>query len=166
MTHTYHATPYDISATGFYFTNLEDYQAKAATHRNDYGQPVEEYEIQYIDGEAAPLFNALEVNQVTLALWFEQFEDLDGEDAVKAIYLADDRGYAMAEIPDRLEDVILFEGNARAYAEEYLESTGLLDQMPENLRFYFDVDAFARDLQLGGDITEIDIDGTTYVVSE
>lgn len=166
MTHTYHATPYDISATGFYFTTLEDYQAKAAFHRNDYGLPVEEYEIQYIDGDVATLFNALEVNQATLGLWFEQFEDLDGEDVVKAIYLAGDRGYAMAEIPDRLEDVILFEGNARAYAEDYLERTGMLDQMPESLRFYFDVGAFARDLVLGGDITETDINGTTYVVSE
>ena len=163
MTHTYHATPYDISAMGFYFTSLEDYQAKAATHRNDYGLPVEEYEIQYIDGDAAILFNALEVNQATLELWFEQFEDLDGEDVVKAIYLASYEGCAMTDIPDRLEDVILFEGDARAYAEDYLESTGMLDQMPENLRYYFDVDAFARDLVLGGDITEID--GTTYVVS-
>jgi hypothetical protein len=103
MTHIYHATPYDISATGFYFTSLEDYQAKAATHRNEYGQPVEEYMIQYIDGDAAPLFNALEVTQATLELWFAQFEELDGEDAVKAIYLADDRGDAMAEIIDRLK---------------------------------------------------------------
>ena len=78
MTHTYHATPYDISATGFYFTSLHDYQAKAATHRNDYGLPVEEYEIQYIDGDAAALFNALEVNQATLALWCDQFENLYG----------------------------------------------------------------------------------------
>jgi len=165
MTHTYHATPYDISATGFYFTSLEDYQVKAAAHRNDCGLPVEEYEIQYIDGDAAPLFNALEVNQATLALWFDQFENLDGDDVVKAIYLADDQGCAMNDIPGRLEDVILFEGNARAYTEDYLESTGMLDQMPESLRFYFDVDAFARDLLMGGDITEIDIDGTAYVVS-
>lgn len=41
-----------------------------------------------------------------------------------------------------------------------------LSQMPENLCYYFDVDAFARDLVLGGGVTEIDIDGTTYVVSE
>jgi antirestriction protein len=61
--------------------------------------------------------------------------------------------------------VVLFEGTPRAYAEDYLESTGMLDQMPENLRCYVDVDAFARDLLMGSDITEIDINGTTYVVS-
>ena len=166
MTHTYHATPYDISATGFYFTSLHDYQAKAATHRNDYGLPVEEYEIQYIDGDAAALFNALEVNQATLALWCDQFENLDGDDVVKAIYLADDQGCAMAEIADRLEDVILFEGDARAYAEEYLDGSGLLSQVPDSLRYYIDTEAFARDLLIGGDITEIEIGGTTYVLSE
>ena len=43
-----HAQPYDISASGFYFDSLEDYQAKAAKARNDYGDPVEEFEIQFI----------------------------------------------------------------------------------------------------------------------
>lgn len=38
------------------------------------------------------------------------------------------------------------------YAENYVEETGMLDGLPENLRYYFDVQAFARDLVLGGDI--------------
>ncbi len=44
-TNNYHATPYDISATGFYFHSFEDYQAKARNHRNDYGEVVEEFEL-------------------------------------------------------------------------------------------------------------------------
>ena len=48
--------------------------------------------------------------------------------------------------------------------EAYLEDTGLLDQIPENLRYYFDIKAFARDLVLGGDITELEINGRTYTV--
>ncbi len=36
----YHATPYDPTATGFYFHNYEEYEAKARTHRNDYGEVV------------------------------------------------------------------------------------------------------------------------------
>jgi len=31
----------------------------------------------------------------------------------------------------------------------------MLDQMPENLRTYFDTEAFARDMVLGGDITQV-----------
>jgi len=41
----YHATPYDTSASGFYFHDYEDYEAKAKTHRNDYGDPVEEFDL-------------------------------------------------------------------------------------------------------------------------
>ena len=52
MTTTFYAQPYDISASGFYFDSEESYLAKIGTIRNDYGQPVEEFEIQFIDGDA------------------------------------------------------------------------------------------------------------------
>ena len=39
-------------------------------------------------------------------------------------------------------------------AEELLYSTGELDAIPENLRYYFDYDAYARDIRLGGDMCE------------
>ena len=32
------------------------------------------------------------------------------------------------------------------YAQQYIDDTGLLDSVPENLRYYFDVKSFARDL--------------------
>jgi antirestriction protein len=41
-------------------------------------------------------------------------------------------------------------------AEELLDSTGALDAIPENLRYYFDYDAYARDIRLGGDMCEHD----------
>lgn len=48
------------------------------------------------------------------------------------------------------------------WAEEYMDSTGGLADMPENLRNYFDFDAFARDCEMGGDMTFIREGGTTY----
>ena len=39
-------------------------------------------------------------------------------------------------------------------AEELLEETGGLDQIPESLRYYFDYEKYANDLQIGGDLTE------------
>lgn len=164
MTNQYHATPYDISASGFYFSTYEEYCEKAATHTNSYGQPVEEYEIQFIDGDNYRLFNALGVNQANLESWFEEFEDLDEEEAIKAIYLAEDLGYNMEAIKDKLDDVCLFEGTAKEYAYSYLEDTGLLNEIPESLRYYFDTEAFARDMVLGGDINEITVDGSNFVV--
>jgi len=164
MTNTYHATPYDISATGFYFNTYDEYLDKSASHRNEYGDPVEEYEIQFIDGNNYKLFEAIGVNQANLKQWFDDFEDLDGDDLIKAIYLAEDMGYLNDSILERLDDVMLFEGTAIQYAESYIEDTGLLDQMPENLQYYFDTEAFARDMVLGGDITELRVDGTDYIV--
>lgn len=163
-TNIYHATPYDISATGFYFSSIDEYRERAATHRNAYGQPVEEYEIQFIDGETHALFQAIGVNQANLELWFDHFEDMDDEEAVRVIYLAGYECLAAEDILDRLDDVILFEGTVREYAEEYIESTGLLAEVPESLRYYIDIDAFARDLRIGGDVTDIEINGRQWVV--
>lgn len=37
----------------------------------------------------------------------------------------------------------------QAYAEQYIDETGMLDEMPESLQCYFDYEAFARDLFMG-----------------
>jgi len=165
MTNIYHATPYDISATGFYFSSFEEYQEKAASHRNEYGDPVEEYEMQFIDGDNCTLFSALGVNQANLEQWFDEFEDMPEDEAVKVIYLAGGLGLDMSSItPNRIDEVYLFEGTAREYAENYIEDTGMLDSMPETLRYYFDYDAFTRNLELNGDISSVEINGKTYIV--
>jgi len=166
MTNEYHATPYDLSATGFYFTDYDDYFEKAAKHYNAYGQHVEEYEIQLIDGDNAALFKALSVNQANLDLWFNKFEQLDHERAVKAIYLAEYLGEPMDAIIDKLDDVCLYAGTPEQFAENYLEETGMIELLPENLRYYFDYEAYARDMLYNGDITEVDIMGGRYVVWE
>lgn len=165
MTNIYHATPYDISAAGFYFSTYEDYLEKSASHRNEYGHPVEEYEIQYIDGENSALFSAIGVNQANLKLWFEEFEHLADYDAVKAIYLAEHLGCTADEVLGHLDDVYLFEGTLLEYAESYIDDTGLLNEIPEQLRTYFDTEAFARDMVLGGDITEVEIMGRSWIAA-
>jgi antirestriction protein len=43
-----------------------------------------------------------------------------------------------------------------AWAEDLLESTGDLDQVPEHLRCYIDVAAYARDLELSGDVFTVE----------
>jgi antirestriction protein len=42
---------------------------------------------------------------------------------------------------------------ATEYAERYADDTGMLDGIPENLRYYFDYEAFGRDMEMNGDIT-------------
>ncbi len=165
MTNQYFANPFNTSVSGFYFTDYADYLEQADNLKDDFGMPVEEFELEYIDGDNAELFNLLEVNQATLKLWFDSMEALAGADLVRAIYLADYLNVSMADILDQLDDIMLFEGDARSYAENYIEDTGLLDEMPENLRYYFDTEAFARDMLLSGDINEVEIQGTTYIAT-
>ncbi len=50
-----------------------------------------------------------------------------------------------------------------AYAENLLEDTGALAEIPEYLRPYFDVEAFARDMELSGDVWTVQCSGGIYV---
>jgi antirestriction protein len=47
--------------------------------------------------------------------------------------------------------------NEEAFAEHLCEDCGILNEMPENLRPYFDMKAYARDLFMGGDYTAIEV---------
>ena len=164
MPHPYFATPFNSCVPGFAFSDYDDYCARMAALRDDFGDPVEEVRLDYIDGDNPELFNALEVSQATLALWFDTIECLDGDDLIKAIYLARDLNVAMGDVLDRLDEVSLFEGDAESYVRDFVEDCGLLDGLPENLQPYFDTAAFARDMLLGGDIEEVDIMGRRFVV--
>jgi len=53
--------------------------------------------------------------------------------------------------------------SARDYAEQFADDVGLLESVPDNLRGYFDFDAFARDLFL--DYSGVRYNGTLYVFS-
>lgn len=56
-------------------------------------------------------------------------------------------------------------GEARSeleWVERYLEDSGTLSGIPENLRNYFDAEAFLRDMKRGGDVAFEELDGTVY----
>jgi antirestriction protein len=48
--------------------------------------------------------------------------------------------------------------NANKWLAEHLESEGILDLsgIPQELQYYFDYEAYGRDLELGGDVWESD----------
>lgn len=152
----YHAQPYNLDACGFYFTSMDDYEIKAKDHTDCYGDPVEEYELQFIDGDNYRLFNALGISQATLGTWFDQYADLapDDDDYWKAIYLAEN-GYSLDQIPSSKDDVTFYHGRAVDYAEEII--TECYD-VPSALEYYIDFEAFARDMELNGDFTTLETD--------
>ncbi|MCI5076434.1 antirestriction protein ArdA [Oricola sp.] len=150
----YFAQPYSLDATGFYFETLEQYQAKAATNRDRYGNPVEEYELQHIDGEQHRLFNAVGVNQANLGEWFELLDELDDDEDryLIACSLAED-GYAMAELAPKWDDYSIFRGNVAEYAEQIIEECY---ELPDRLACYLDYERLGRDMVLEGSVTELE----------
>ena len=161
---TYCAIPYDLSAPSFYFTTYEEYRTKSNALRNEYGDPVEEFMLDFIDGDGVELFNALRINQATLGIWFDDFECLSEEDRIKAVYLVQYLGYEIDSVTRRLNEMNLFQGTAIDYAHDFIASTGMLENVPEIVSRYFDYASFARDLLLGGEITEIEINGHGFIV--
>ena len=158
-----HAQPYNLEAAGFYFDDATDYEVKAEGRTDRYGCPVEEYEIQFIDGEDADaqLFNVCGINQVTLNLWFDEIEPLDDWQKPALFFLVSQRGYDVRDALQKLDEVTLYEGELLEAATELFDEC-YAHEIPEKLRFYVDYERFANDCRLGGDMDEFQFDGETY----
>lgn len=156
---TLYAQPYDISASGFYFEDADSYARQVAALRNDYGQPVEEFEIQFIDGECidAALAQAWSLNQANLARFFEIVEEWSEDQKRRFIIAVGECGYsfdAASVDPDDF-DVDLYEADSlRELAEQFVDD-GLYGEIPPHLAHYIDYEAIARDLALDYSATEI-----------
>ena len=165
MTTKLYAQPYDISAAGFYFETAEQYEECAAKAVNNFGQPVEEFEIQFIDGERidCELARAWELNQVNFEEFLESAADWDDECKRHYIIAVGECGYSHFDVVDDPEsvEVDLYPVHSlRELAEQFVEE-GLFGEIPEPLRFYIDYEAIARDL--GVDYSKTHIAGEDYV---
>ena len=147
----FYAQPYSLDHTGFYFDSIEKYQSGMRTLNK---RGCEEVEIQFIDGDdhLAWLANAANINQSNICLWFAELDDLDETAVIQLCFLLD-HCYNVDEVLDRYEDVCLFEGKASDYAYDLINET---TEIPESLRSYIDYDAIARDMQINGEIAEIE----------
>ena len=160
-----YAQPYDITAMGFPFKSFEEYQDKAAKLRNEYGRPVEEFEIQFIDGEDidAQLFKALGVYQGDISKFFEIIDQWDEEEKIKVIIAVGEVGYSFNILKDDPNDfeVDLYQiDGLYSLAIQFVEE-GLFGDIPKHLENYIDYHAIADDL--GMDYTQIRINDTLYV---
>ena len=82
--------------------------------------------------------------------------DEHGEDIVSAALQCD--------IPlDKIGEAFRGEYDSETdYAERYADDTGILSEIPENLRYYFNFEAFGRDMFID-DVQGVYIDGNLYV---
>jgi hypothetical protein len=165
---TYFANPYDTTTNGFYFESFEEYAEKAAGLLNSSGAPVEEFMIDYIDGDDAQLFEACKVDQSTLEFWFDEVESLKDHEKAALFYLVSVNGQDMDEaLQNRgghvrnIDDVSLFHGELKEAAEELFDKC-YLSEIPEHVQPYIDYDAFARDLECNGELYEFEFNGETW----
>lgn len=165
MTLVLYAQPYDITAEGFYFRDASEYDAKAEAARNAYGEPIEEFEIQFIDGEAidCELAKAIDLSQATFRRFLELADELEEFDKIILIIAVADCGYDLEAVADNIGGLALdiyeeasFDDLARRFVED-----GLYGDIPEALRFYIDYEAIGRDLAI--DYGAVRIDGRHFI---
>jgi hypothetical protein len=157
---SFYAQPYNIDATGFYFSDLDQYEAKAVNLRDAYGNPVEEFEIQFIDGTEleCALAKAMSLSQANMERYLEILDDTD-EEIIKMI-VGLEEGYDLDEFdPESVE--IWYVESLADLAEQWLDE-GVYGDVPDNLRNYLDTEAMGRDLGFDG-YTEASIAGTNLV---
>lgn len=161
----YYAQPYDLSATGFFFKDADDYEEKRNAARNDYGQAVEEFEIQFIDGDDldAELFKALGISQATIIAFVAKLDTWSNDDKIKLIIAVGEGGCSFdieADEPDDYDVDVYQDMTLNDLAYQFVDE-GLFGDIPDQFTSYIDYDAIARDL--GCDYTETAICGETYV---
>lgn len=153
-----YANPYNIDAMGFYFSSLEEYETKAKNLSDRYGNAVEEFEIDFINGDESEqfLFDAVKVNQSNLDYYFDCVNEysFDEGQILAGRYLRD-CGHTIESILENIDNVQIFEGRASDYAYEIVNDCYNLDKMMGDLVNYFDYDKYAVDLIYSGDIVEV-----------
>ena len=155
-----HAQPYSLDATGFYFESAEDFINQMEGLTDKYGAPVEEFEIQFIDGDDYKLFEMAGINQATINTWFEEIEPLTDDEKL-GVYFLLDQGYPLDYALGFHEDTCIQESSLEDAAAQLFDECYAHD-IPETLRYYIDYEKFARDVRLGGDMVEFEYNGTIY----
>lgn len=164
MTITLYAQPYSISAQGFYFASAQEYETKQQKLLDIYGNTVEEFEIQFIDGEDidCQLAKAIGLDQGNFRDFLDCAHEWEDWQKTKAIIALGECGYDFDPKANSDEyDIDVYQVDSlRALAEQFIDE-GLFGEIPEQLQHYIDYDAIARDL--GMDYTEVIIAGERLV---
>lgn len=164
MTIFLYAQPYNIDAEGFYFRSDHEFHLQSQNLRDRFGNRVEEFEIQFIDGERidCELAKAIGLSQANFADFLECAEAWEDWQKFHTIIAVGDLGYDFdpKNDPDHYGIDIYWHSTLRELAEQFVDE-GLFGDIPDHLRFYIDYDAIARDLAV--DHTETEIAGERLI---
>ena len=165
MTVTFYAQPYDMSATGFYFTNEKTYKENINSIVNAYGDEVEEFEIQFINGHVldSKLAKAIEPDQCNILTMMKAMETWTEDQKLRVIIAVHEAGASFDLETGNLDDLeidIYQDMRLSDLAYQFVDE-GLFGEIPNSLTYYIDYDAIARDLS--HDYSETNICGENYV---
>ncbi|MCV6621844.1 MAG: antirestriction protein ArdA [Cellvibrionaceae bacterium] len=156
-----YAQPYNLAATGFYFESYEAFQTSSKGHVCMFGTPVEEYQIQFIDGDHidCELAKAWGINQANISGYLNACDSWDDHDKTVFIIAVGEVGYSFdpdSVAPSDFDVDIYHVGSMKELPEQFIDE-GLFGDIPEHLSHYIDMEAIARDLAM--DYTEAQIAG-------
>lgn len=158
----FHAQPYG-DGEGFYFKDMKEFEAGIKKLK---ALGLEEVEIQFIDGDSgdSELFEALKLGQGNINLWFDEVEDMDESQKAALYFETSDLGIAADDAIENAKngERMIAENTLEDYAYEFLKES-YKEIMEGPLGNYIDYKSYANDLKLGGDMTEFEFGGSTYV---
>lgn len=163
----FYANPYNPDANGFYFETFEEFENQAENLIDSFGAPVEEFHLEFIDGEKyeSELFEKAKINTANLEQFIEFMESVHPNEAAILSYLLSDLNMKFEEETiDMIDEVNLYEGTLLDAASEMFDELYLHD-VPEGLRNYIDYDSFANDEKCEGNMVEFTFAGKTYTVT-
>lgn len=104
---------------------------------------ISDYETDISGLEVGEYSNLEELNELA-----ETLENLDSDIVEALLYF----GVEFNELAEKSEDCMVYSEchDMTDVAMAYAEETGLLNSIPENLRFYFDYEAYGRDMGIEG----------------
>lgn len=158
----FYANPYNASVSGFYFETYEEFELKLSDLKDDFGVPVEEVEIEAIDGtrEEMELADVFGIDQANIAEFIAFIETSD-EDLWPAIYfiLNDNRASSFDEAIRIARDYSIRECELIDAASEIFNE---VYDLPDEVKMYIDYEKYADDLRCGGDMVEFEFGGKTF----
>lgn len=132
--------------------DLEDYASKddfyAACYALHSDEPAPEIELMFSDHEGIPDFF---IGESWIKDEFWSYMNCSTDDEVKAAYV-EARGQW-----DEEDCESSYIGEFRGYeelAEHLVDDCGIVGEIPDNLKHYFDYEKYGRDIRLGGDVVE------------
>lgn len=165
----FYANPYNTDATGFYFETYEEFTEKMEEAKDSFGNQVEEFMIDVIDGsrEELQLVEAIGISQGNIEEVIEFIDTSDENEWPTVFFLLDNN------ICDNLEDAKnnvndysvvkenLLDAATEIFDECYL-CVGIPEEHRNSIQQYINYESFANDCKVGGDLVEFEFGGETY----